>query len=252
MGTRKILAFAEVIRESRSIALYSIRDDKQDERFFIEKENKLTELLNISYVVERNTSMNITRVKVEQELYKGQLRGLIADCPGKQKGSFSYTENSLGRVVDGYIACKGEAGVNLGKLPHKTLTIGGFFAPLTGTLEGNNIGWGAAIGVSAQGLSRKNRGNQFLWAEVGAANPEIMDFPVYIGVLTGTYIGHGRVQPHINFGLTTMTASLNAGAGVAYKKRVVLSGNIHTALFGRNTTLYTFKLTVYPRIWRRD
>src|ERR1700741_4538931 len=43
-GIKKINAFAEVIRESPSIALFSVHDEDRKERFFVRKGNELIEL----------------------------------------------------------------------------------------------------------------------------------------------------------------------------------------------------------------
>jgi hypothetical protein len=42
-------AFLEVLLRSESVVLYTYKDSEKDERFFIEKSNHLTELLNIEY-----------------------------------------------------------------------------------------------------------------------------------------------------------------------------------------------------------
>jgi hypothetical protein len=197
----------------------------------------LTELRNVSYMVERNS----TTFKVHEPSYQGQLRSLLADCLGPQTRMLSYDRRSLGKAVDAYIKCKGESASSAPMQTHRLLNIGGFVLVGTGRSEGESLGWGGTLGVSAQILSRKNRGNQFLWLEAG---------PGYLGAYGGSYFGQGRVQPLIDVGVTTLRGSFTGGLGVAYNKRVVFAGNIHIALLDEGVG-FTMKVSFFPRVRRK-
>lgn len=247
-GTDKINVFAEVIRKSPSVTLYSVFDMNREERFFIRKESTLTELMNVSYLVERDA--NTFRVKDAR--YEGQLRQLFIDCPAIKKKTYSYDVRSLGNAVEVYMNCKGEASAKSANQPYEKLSIGVFATWVAGTVEGELIGTAAIGGITSQLLSRKNQGNQFLWAEAGFGSLEALWTNLYFGLYTGTYIGSGKFQPLVNVGVTSLRGSLNAGLGVAYKKRVVLSGNANAYFLGDKTLLYTIKLTVFPKLRRNQ
>jgi hypothetical protein len=243
-----IKAFAEVISASPSISLYSLYDADRKERFFVRKGKELAELRKITYQVERNSSL----FRVMETPYKGQLRSLLADCLEINAKSLNYDRRSLGKAVDSYIACKGEASVAApDPSALRLLNVGGFVLVGTGSTGGLDTGWGGTFGVSTQILSRKNRGNQFLWIDVGVGNPDILTMPIHFGVMAGSYFGQGRVQPLINVGVTTLVGTFSGGLGVGYKKRIVLTGNVNAGIFTDQGLLYTVKLGIYPRIRRK-
>jgi hypothetical protein len=247
VAIKLISSFAEVIRASRSVTLYSVYDENGDERFFLRKNGELTELRNISYLVMRDANT----YTVNETPYRGQIMNLLAGCPEVKKKVYQYDGKSLGKAVEDYAKCKGETSTVTTSLAQETWFFGGFVLVGTGTLNGEAIGWGGTAGVSAQMLSRKNRGNQFWWIDLGVGDSDILSIPLFLNLSVGSYIGNGRVQPLIDAGVSTLSGTLNGGLGVAYNKRVVLAGNINVGLLGEKTVLYTMKLTVYPRLRRK-
>jgi hypothetical protein len=188
--------------------------------------------------------------KVEETPYKGQLKSLLSNCDAIKNKSYGYDERSLGKALDDYFACRGETNISKKTSAHQLLTFGGFLEFANGKSSGEHIGWGGIFGVSAQMLSRKNRGNQFLWVDLGVGHQDFLTVPIYFALSAGSYFGQGNFQPLINVGASSMVGNFNAGLGVGYKKRIVLSGNVNTGFLGE-TLLYSIKLNVYPRVRRK-
>jgi hypothetical protein len=237
-----ISVFAERLIYDEHVILYSVQDKNKDERFFIRKEGKTTELLNISYQVYKNGVTNV----VEDFRYAGQVRQLLSDCrPGKM-GNIAYTPRNLTRHVATYIECKG------GKSQKVTQSLGerfsiGVTTSYTDVLTPRGVDYiGSLAGGSMQFLSRKNLNNRFFWIDVSAVgNAE--DFgPVMVSLMGGTYFGSGDIQPLAGIGLSMVGGGVVAGAGVAYKKRIILNGNLRLHLGGVG---YELRVALLPKLW---
>jgi len=243
---KPLKVFAEVIRQSTHISLYSVHDDDAEERFFVRKGAELVELVNTSYQVFRDANT----YTVHEPRYEGQLRALLSDCKTSKTRSVSYDGRSMGRAIDDYLACKGEPVTTERRQPYELISVGVFATVGIGIVDGEGIGGVARAPLAAQLLSRKNRNNQFLWLELGLGSAEELLVPVYFGAFAGTYIGYAQVQPLVNVGVTTSSGTFTGGLGVAYRKSIILSGNISTGFIGERTVLYTVRLAWFPRLRR--
>jgi hypothetical protein len=245
IGIKPIVVFAEVIRSGPTITLYSLFDEERKERFFVRKAGELTELINVSYQVDRESKT----FTVKDERYRAQLRSLLEDCPSGQPQSYNYDGKTLGKAIDKYMICKGEVTAGgTGQKRRSDLLRFGLFGMLAAGSSGAEQ-WTLIPGGSMQVLSRKNRGNQFMWLSLGGpVSNDISEFPVYFSALAGTYMGSGKVQPLINAGVTSLLGTFTGGVGVAYNKRVILSGN-YSRIFG--TAHFAATLAVYPRLRRK-
>jgi hypothetical protein len=241
VARKKIDVFAEVVRASPGISLYSIHDENRDERFFVLKNGELTELQNIAYLVEKG---DIT-FQAKERRFESQLRGLLSDCVGMKKRALSYDARSLGNAVEAYIVCTGEKRIDEQTQPYELITFGVLTAWSMYKYDGEQQE-ALVIGGAMQVLSRKNRGNQFLWVEAGF---DVMKGPennFQFAARGGSYLGTGRIQPFITAGVGNVGGSF--GLGVAYKKRIILSPGLVFPWNDLSTRYLAVKLAVYPRL----
>jgi hypothetical protein len=72
---------------------------------------------------------------------------------------------------------------------------------------------------------------------------------VMFSMMGGTYFGTKQIQPLAGVGLSMVGGGIMVGTGIAYKKRVILNGNLRIHLGGAG---YELRLALLPRLWGRS
>ena len=97
------------------------------------------------------------------------------------------------------------------------------------------------LGVTGQHHFRMYSGNPFITWTVGIAKQLPLPF---VDVQFGTYIGKRQVQPFVGAGLSTFPQYIFGGGGVAFRKRILLSGLVYRDTYDFT---YSLRLSIYPR-----
>jgi hypothetical protein len=239
-----ISVFAERLVSDERVVLYSVQDRNKDERFFIRKGGILTELMNVTYQIYKNGSTNV----VEEIRYNNQLRALLADCSDRKKSNVAYTARGISKAVTAYIACKGGTNQVPVQPSGERFSIG-IAASYTSVLTPRDAEYmGTLVGGTMQFLSRKNLNNRFIWIDIAAVGNAEYFGPVMVSLMGGTYFGTRQIQPLAGVGLSMVGGGIMVGTGLAYRKRVILNGNLRLHLGGVG---YELRLSLLPKLWGR-
>ncbi len=230
--TEEISFFAKNLISGEHASLYQMIDKYERERFFIEKEGNITELLSYEYTTQKESDQKI--LKLTNDSYKNQLRSICSDAPKMLNKTPGYSENHLKKYILEYNSCflgdvikvsKHEkttfnfvAGIGLG---HQR-----YYTPFPG--EGPELNPNKFSPKAEAGL-KVNFANTFktvffeldcnLFPDKEIKNDPLKRLSIYIGK---TYRNTHKVQQRFFAGTTEAGGCLLIGNGLTFKKKLNL------------------------------
>jgi hypothetical protein len=215
-------AFVEVLLRNETVALYSYTDSEKDERFFLEKNNQLTELINIDYT----TSFYGKYYRISKRDYRDQLKQILSECSTLKTKGINYDAKALLKILNAYDACSHPEYKATFEQPNNHDLV--YYGITMGT---SPTDYPYHVGLNLQMLSEKKFNNRFMVLESGWAKVRNGYYPTdqnhvgqfYLGIYVGTYFGIRALRPCVFTGFSTMNGFLDSGVGLAYKKKLALS-----------------------------
>ena len=255
--TEPVSVYAEVLFANKSIALYSLQDDLQDERFFIRKDDEIKELVHYIIPIEKDGKL----FNQEINAFRGQLRQALMDCDVKVNERLPYGSPEIVSLLRKYSECKGDATSSVERKEKKGLVMlglmNGFSTYRDATQQPVLVSGDYFFGLDLQALSKRRHNRNFVWVEAGLM-PGVRGHDekpylthVVFAFYGGTYFGKGKVQPLVYVGGSSVVGIFDSGAGVGFNKRVVFTagGKLVASLLGGGESYhFSFKLKVYPRL----
>lgn len=254
-----VAVYAEVLYVDNAVSLYSLQDAEQEDRYFIAKDGVTRELVHFTYNLSKGGKTYLT----ENNSFREQLKALLADCGVPISSELNYSERAIQGVLNKYAKCKGNTATVEKEEVRGLITIGlmggqAFSSyPQFNTTFVDNM-----LGGEIQFLSRRSHQNNFIWIEVGVIpglkGDALGTSTTFVGGLYGgRYFGKKKLQFLAYTGLSNTNRMFDTGVGVAFNKRIILSGgvgllNYAVSLVRDEQTIYsTLKLKIYPRLKRK-
>jgi hypothetical protein len=238
--------FLEVLLKSSRATLYRYGDKEMQTRFYLQKDDKLYELRNPVYRVAKGETSHM----VKSEVYKAQLKQLLAECPTLNTERLKYTDEDLVNLLVQYHSyCKTEYSLeshqeNLGQ----RFAFGGMYRHAPNYSDAQNY-----VALNLVLFSKKKFNSGFVSIEIGLGfdkqdkDPNTNDGTVpYFGLYGGKYFGVGDWHPLVYTGISNVNGPLDTGVGISYKRDICLSVSAGLFTIGKDEPAWSFQLRLTP------
>jgi hypothetical protein len=243
-STDILQVFMQKILLGNKVSIYKYVDKERVERFFIEKDNDLLELINYSFTQNKNG----TNYLVKDETYKSQLKNICNDAENFKASLPLYEETSLKNYFTKYNACFIGSSVDFSnKKEGSKISFGltGGINNLTYVLQ-NDFSTNQMLGASVRLLLPRLFNNRFVkfymlntpkFTVLNTDINKVEKNPLSeFGVTFGRYIGKKKLQPLASFTMNYVQGygefNMGFNLGVSYDKKIELEINRVVTIFG--------------------
>ncbi|HYG37131.1 MAG TPA: hypothetical protein VD908_00870 [Cytophagales bacterium] len=217
--------FCEVLFKDASIVLYSIYDKYNQQRFFIENEDSMEELIYYSYILIKEEK----RYQLVNKAYINQLKGILKPCKEIDFSNLDYDKRSFLKLFEAYSRCnsdKVEISIKKEKPTGHLSVGGGAIAFFSEDQFGKSLSGGLQVRFPGHSY------NRYIMAQI----QRVWNFPnnnghfsdgYLVSFLVGGYFGNRNIRPYLHGGIATGKTNETViipilTAGVSYKKKIHL------------------------------
>ncbi len=231
-STETLQIFMQKILLGNRASIYKFIDKEGVDRYFVEKDNNLLELINYSFTQTKN-GLNYL---IKDDTYKGQLKNICNDADNFKVSIPLYQENSLKNYFSKYNACFLGNTINYSNTEERSKI--GF--GLTGGINNlsyvlnNGFSTNKMFGASVRILLPKLFNNRFVkFYMFNTPNFTVLNTDINkveknslseYGITFGRYIGKKKIQPLASFTLNYVEnygeANMGFNLGVSYKNLI--------------------------------